>query len=427
MPGSRQRLPLTLEMFEWMVRERPHLIPDLSREYIEDKSKSDCLAKGLTCWQAGYFCIQCTSRLSQCLSIALLELNVFAHAICALLLFLVWWDKPRDVSEPTLILSDEALDVCACLWHNDHNFKSKTFNLGCDSPPLDKYLEIARPTIVTGRTLRLNREHAFVQMPDSELPHDRMIPTIRFMADPNECNKYDFLKVLDTYWQIQSGSRNRVRDVIDMEKDITITLTDRGIRRLMRVYRSVQKDPSLSWSIQPLRNPSTICFLHAHELPCFHNLSVPISNWSIVKGYPSGFLIKESFADLCQAEFGWLLAGLTSAGACYGGLHLVAWTSTFASLTETVMWRAASVTVVLTGPSYTIIAICASGFAWLDARSNVLADLHIIFCGFLILSTLLWYTLCRASLVVECFIHLAHIPESALHVPSWATYIPSFT
>jgi hypothetical protein len=108
-------------------------------------------------------------------------------------------------------------------------------------------------------------------------------------------------------------------------------------------------------------------------------------------------------------------------------LHLVAWTSTFASLTETVMWRAASVTIVLTGPSYAIIAICASGFAWLDARSNVLADLHIIFCGFLILSTLLWYTLCRASLVVECFIHLAHIPESALHVPSWATYIPSFT
>jgi hypothetical protein len=53
MPGSRQYLPLTLEMSEWMVRERPRLIPDLSREYIEDKSKSDWLAKGLTCWQAG--------------------------------------------------------------------------------------------------------------------------------------------------------------------------------------------------------------------------------------------------------------------------------------------------------------------------------------------------------------------------------------
>ena len=90
MPGNRTRCHITSEMIAWMAEFRPHLVPDISREYIEDKSKSDWLAKGLACWQAGYFCIQCTFRLSQQLSITLLELNVFAHAICALLLFLVW-------------------------------------------------------------------------------------------------------------------------------------------------------------------------------------------------------------------------------------------------------------------------------------------------------------------------------------------------
>lgn len=116
MPGNRRRYPVTLKILAWMAESRPHLVPDVSRKYIEDKSKSDWLAKGLTCWQAGYFCIQCIFRLSQQLSITLLELNVFAHAICTLLLFLVWWDKPRDVLVPTAISSEEALDICADIY-----------------------------------------------------------------------------------------------------------------------------------------------------------------------------------------------------------------------------------------------------------------------------------------------------------------------
>jgi len=41
MPGTQRRFTITLDMFEWMVRTRPHLVPDISRGYIEDKSKSD--------------------------------------------------------------------------------------------------------------------------------------------------------------------------------------------------------------------------------------------------------------------------------------------------------------------------------------------------------------------------------------------------
>jgi len=45
MPGTLQRIPINLKLFEWMVETRPHLIPDISRAYIEDKSKSDGLQK----------------------------------------------------------------------------------------------------------------------------------------------------------------------------------------------------------------------------------------------------------------------------------------------------------------------------------------------------------------------------------------------
>lgn len=117
MPGGRQRMPLDLGAFASMAREQPHLIPDFPRQYIDDKSKSDWLAKIVTFWQALYFCVQCILRLSQNLSITLLELNVFAHVVSALLLLFIWWEKPRDIHEPTVITHDEALDICACMLH----------------------------------------------------------------------------------------------------------------------------------------------------------------------------------------------------------------------------------------------------------------------------------------------------------------------
>lgn len=113
MPRGFQRSIVTIRMFKCMVRQYPHLIPDISREYIEDKSKSDWLGKVLTLWQVTYFCVLCVFRLSQRFLIPLLEVNVFAHAICAVLLFGIWWDKPRDIQEPVSIRSEEALDICA--------------------------------------------------------------------------------------------------------------------------------------------------------------------------------------------------------------------------------------------------------------------------------------------------------------------------
>ena len=115
MPGDRTRITLAGRTVDWMVTNMPLLLPDISRQYIEDKSKSGGLGKFLTCWQAIYFCAQCVFRLSRQYSISPLELNVFAHALCALILFWIWWDKPQDAQEPTLITDNDGLDLCASL------------------------------------------------------------------------------------------------------------------------------------------------------------------------------------------------------------------------------------------------------------------------------------------------------------------------
>lgn len=84
------------------------LIPDISVQQIRDKSKADSLTKTLVCLQAVWFCVQCFSRLAYGLPLSLLELNTFAHALCALITYGLWWNKPFDVGEPTLIQGERS-------------------------------------------------------------------------------------------------------------------------------------------------------------------------------------------------------------------------------------------------------------------------------------------------------------------------------
>jgi len=83
-------------------------LPDISREAIRDKSKADALAKVLVITQAGWMILQCIMRFVYKLPVTALELNTLAHAVCALLVYALWWEKPLDVSEPTLLIGDWA-------------------------------------------------------------------------------------------------------------------------------------------------------------------------------------------------------------------------------------------------------------------------------------------------------------------------------
>ena len=404
MPGTRQRLPINLRLFEWMVRTRPHLIPDISRGYIEDKSKSDWLAKGLTCWQAGYFCIQCTFRLSQSLSITLLELNVFAHAICALLLFLVWWDKPRDILVPTTISSEEALQICA--GHLDSGKKVVdaegakhlvNFTPIPAHPPPDECFEIVHPTTIIARGYAGSR-------------------TLETLADGT---RYKFLKVRDTYWQLDAKGRTSIPRVSSLTEvkhssEIAVVFASRDISHLVRVYEYCTQVWATNPKASPLSNKNTLMAPH---------LGYRKSNWSLSTDHLGIIFEMESSVRT--------IAGITLASSCYGGLHLIAWASAFHSHAALVLWRAASVTILATGPFCIYTGAVIAGFGWFfrDVMPDGNFHLDDIMIWFIWCSSTLfviWYILCRTFIVVECFILLAHIPESALRVPTWAAYIPSF-
>ena len=92
------------------------LFPYISEHEIKDKSKANAFAKATVYIQASWFTSQFLSRLAIGLPVSLLELNTFAHALSALLLYWFWWDKPLDIAEPTVIDtsgSKELRVICA--------------------------------------------------------------------------------------------------------------------------------------------------------------------------------------------------------------------------------------------------------------------------------------------------------------------------
>lgn len=123
-PGSPRFQTLSANGLLLLARCKPSLIHDIlftvSDETILDKGKADGLKKLLICVQATWFLVSTVFRLARGYPIALLELNTFAHAMCALLVYFIWWSKPLDVAVPTLIDGQLCEDVVAFLAMASH-------------------------------------------------------------------------------------------------------------------------------------------------------------------------------------------------------------------------------------------------------------------------------------------------------------------
>ena len=97
-PCSRPLHPLDMTTIEELVKEGSLTLPTESE--IEDRSKSDWLAKSLVLVQTSWFVIQCISRAAARLPVTELELVTLAYATISFGIYLAWWDKPRNVAIP---------------------------------------------------------------------------------------------------------------------------------------------------------------------------------------------------------------------------------------------------------------------------------------------------------------------------------------
>jgi len=85
-------------------------LPDIGKKQIQDKNKVDILSKAICCIQVGWFVFQCLERFRLQLPLSLVEVHTLAHVACALVLYGLWWHKPKMILEPTTIPFAEGLD-----------------------------------------------------------------------------------------------------------------------------------------------------------------------------------------------------------------------------------------------------------------------------------------------------------------------------
>jgi hypothetical protein len=142
----------------------------------------------------------------------------------------------------------------------------------------------------------------------------------------------------------------------------------------------------------------------------------------------------------------WL--GFSFAGLVYGGLHLLAWDAPFPSHVEDKLWRSSGTLLAFSGFICTLFFLLLFSFMFcaqlvngtsfwqnlktLLGRSYKLLMVSVYFIGISIVSLsvgafIIAYVAARGYLVVESFLQLVHLPDSAYTLPKYSQYFPHIT
>lgn len=159
--------PITAKQILYLLQNKYIDIPAITELDIRDKSKADSLAKGLTFFQSGWLMLKFLGRAAQGLSITPVELFTAAVVICSLVSLCLWWHKPLNVREPTLISSK--CDMATIL---DAAGEAAT------APYIDTPLDFVEPDIYWSRkwspmSLNFVLKHGLQTRPLNRIPNDR--------------------------------------------------------------------------------------------------------------------------------------------------------------------------------------------------------------------------------------------------------------
>ncbi|KAK5658386.1 hypothetical protein OQA88_2363 [Cercophora sp. LCS_1] len=326
----------------------PHLLPDISVGSIKDKSKASEPAKTIVTPQALWFAAQCISRMALGMTVSLLELSTFAHAICALIAYALWWRKPLDVDEPTLIIGRDANLICAGLFMRSWGlckFKHSGFFPG--DPDRFTWLK-------DGAKLKRNSQHPY--RPTGALSFDiqlqeTSLDTTRPYAEA----------------AVPNPSPNNLGEQQQEDKKLPHTSGEETTptRPLVRLYMG-QSILSFGFSRSRLSEKR-----RKHGILSFHRPYIELTESDLrllqlaQDSYEKYTSLKEQrpHSFLADRRRNWPMTGgrcietdelsvlfsLFFAGLAYGGLHLIAWSPPVRTHAETLMWRISGIATIIYG------------------------------------------------------------------------------
>lgn len=373
-PEKESSPVLTEAGFKYLCQVHPKLVPNMSEGDIRNKSKTGGLIKAWTCMQALWFVLQCLTRLGTDLPMSLLEFITLGHTVCAVVIYIAWWDKPYDTSSPQVITGRHACDLAAAASMR-HMYTELEGN-----PPI--YASDG------GRLLpNLQTEGRIFHYIDTQCGVS-CVPGGPYTL-PYPSNSH-YAKEAGEFFTVTERS---------MVPETKLRLCQPGFVKLGQLTHERFKMASRYldrykrvWPSHALLSARRI---EIHDIPVGHECS----QWS-----------ERSDLMMC--------AGLLIATSIYGAFHALAWNAPFPSSLNRLLWRVSALLPIGFGNLSVLLSLTEWGAKLAESFPITLATVGS--------PAYLIYMASRCYLVIEPFFALSHSPRGVYEVVPWTSYFPHF-
>lgn len=402
----------------------------LTKESIAGRSKRDYFTKFITSIQAFWFCVQFFVRIHESLPVSLLELNTFAHSVCALITYCLWWHKPSDIDDPFVLYTEHSSalrDLCAAQWTlgaSGKHYKKQCISRSSSSSSSstdDEKVTLSSKWIPSfthaGSELPMNffrgrsgitllpgtGEDWYIFRPNEPRWHyypryrDEKRLKLRIIS---ESHHSDYPTTATTL--LQSGQRI---PGTNEHVDHRFRLVEVDSITLHRWHRALSSHPS-----------SSSAFFRG-------NYSIWLRDRQPNFVWPRGLDSTDGPAiadELVKSLFTALITSLS-----YGSLHILAWDSAVLhpNSAEEMLWKISCLNLEVLGPFAFIVWAGLKGWRGPDAHLNLSLGWSVAM-GIVTSAAFLAYVLSRVYLVVEAFVVIPYMDPGVYEMPKYAVYFP---
>ncbi|KAL9609377.1 MAG: hypothetical protein Q9167_005846 [Letrouitia subvulpina] len=320
-------------------------LPNISKEDILDKSKADTLSKVLSVLQALWMLIQISGRLVARLPVTLLEVNTLAHVLCALIIYLLWWDKPKLINEPTRLRGHWVPPVCAYMYMSSQISGWKSLKPGILKKTwIDPELSI----------LAFHKSQQPECEVESKVTAQDISPDAETTNDAGELNLPGVAQTADI------PRLGNLRDV-DLSKS-GLFLHFRSSRWALAA-EAMTLHPAIASRVIP--RESVIDDKKEIWLD-------PITE-ELVDDHIGNWVTESLLRDMSGNVMGMVL---WSASMAYGGIHAAAWNVHFPTRTERLLWQGSSLYIASCGLLWMMINMLAHSSKFVKAYWIEVASLR---------------------------------------------------
>ncbi|KAK4181547.1 hypothetical protein QBC36DRAFT_364454 [Triangularia setosa] len=375
----------------------------LPESRISDKSKADVVQKTVVMGQVLWMALQCTVRGVFGLPLTLLEVHTMVHVVCALVIFVLWIRKPKDIQTPELVDSSKFADIIAFMYHESLIAENRV------------------------RKHRFSRKKPILQ--DQPWiwprPENTDVEKGTHWVEVNEQDKSVSLQTGQAF-AFGIGFKSHPDSDPASSSAKPTTFNPRDIERWKRIRQAVQTieaDSSENMrTAQPLRpdHPTTARYEGALYHKSFSTRAGNVSSRSealtVLKVLDPWWFAKFLYKNKL------LLVLVVFLPVVYGAIHVVQTDRImFPTETERIMWFFSSIYVMVALPAVFPLGILKRSFWDVVPQFKWLAALFYYVLVFVLLAG---YIFSRGFLVVEAFIGLRKVPIGVYWTPSWLQMIP---